>query len=142
MLRILGEISVYGSAASLERLVSTASIQNGVLKQIGTLRKVPDKDFWCYASPRYRFHADTLDEEVRGFLTAHKRLGEALAINDAGIRYALFTLCPVDQSYEEAFACLLGKDTLRVLSDLGLALEIAPESVMPEAEYWVKREAS
>ena len=140
MLRILGKISVYGTGAALEHLASTAPIPSGDLRQIGTLRKVPDKDIWCYGSPWYAFRTETLDEEVRNFLAAHKQLGIALATTShGGIRHALFTLCPVAQTYEDTFACLFEKETLGVLLNLGLSMEIAPEAVMPEAPYWVKQ---
>ena len=137
MFRILGIISIYGTKASLAGLVSNSAIPLGTLKQIGTKRKVPDIDSWCYSSPYYRFREIiTLDEEVFDFLIAHERLKDYLDINDDGIEYAIFTLCPVDQSYEETFSCLLSQKTLKILVDLGLSLEISPASVMPDVDYW------
>lgn len=137
MLRILGNIEIYGTKASLEQLVSVDPIPNSILKQIGTKRKIPDKDLWCYGSPSYRFREiTTLDEEVRDFLIAHERLGDVLAVRDPGIQYAIFTLCPVEQSYEETFACLISCETLQILVRMGLALQIAPASVMPDVDFW------
>jgi hypothetical protein len=137
MLRILGNIEIYGSKASLEQLITVDPIPNSILKQIGTKRKIPDKDSWCYGSPSYRFREIiTLDEEVHDFLTAHERLGDVLANRNAGIEYAIFTLCPVDQSYEETFACLLSCETLGLMVNMGLSLQIAPASVMPDVDFW------
>ena len=69
-------------------------------------------------------------------MLAHQQLKNYLDINDRRIEYAIFTLCPVEQSHEETFACLLSQKTLKVLVDLGLCLEIAPEVFMPEVPYW------
>lgn len=138
MLRILGKISIFGTMAGLNRLVSAGSISGGILQQVGTSRKNPDTDSFCYGSSWYDFRADTLDEEVRNFLTANAQLRHVLAVRDPGIRYAIFTLCPVNESYEDNFACLFNQETLQVLLDLGLALEIAPASVMPDAAYWIQ----
>lgn len=135
-MRILGQISIYGTKASLERFASMASIPSGTTKQVGLKRKVPETDSWCYASPWYCFRFENLDEEMCDFLIAHAQLGNALAIPDPERRYAFFTLCPVDQSDDETFACLLSRETLQVLSSLGVAFQIAPESVMPDAPYW------
>lgn len=136
MLRVLGNIQIYGSSSGLEGMVSVAAIPNGDLQQVGTKRKEPDKDSWCYASPWYRFRLDVLDEEVFDFLVAHKKIEAFLKANRKSIEYALFTLCPVNQSHEEIFACLIGNESLGMLSRVGLDLEIAPASVMPEASYW------
>ena len=137
MLRILGNIEIYGTKASLERLISIDPIPNSVLQPIGTKRKVPDTDSWCYGSPSYRFREIiTLDEEVRDFLIAHERVGDVLAERDWGIEHAIFTLCPVEQSYEETFACLLSCETLQILVRMGLSLQIAPASIMPDVGFW------
>lgn len=136
MLRILGQISIYGTKASIDRCASIAPIPGGTVTQIGLARKVPDADSWCYASPWYRFRLDAIDGEVRDFVAAHAQLGDALAVRDAGITYAFFTLCPVEQSDEESLACVLSRETLQALSCLGVGLQIAPASVMPDAPYW------
>jgi hypothetical protein len=136
MLRILGQISIFGTKASVERIASATPIPGGKITQIGLARRIPEPDSWCYESPRYRFHQDAIDSEVRDFVAAHARLGQALIEPDAGLKYAFFTLCPVEQSYEEEFACVLSKETLKALSDLGVALQVAPEPVMPDAPYW------
>jgi hypothetical protein len=137
VLRILGNIAIYGTKASLDQLISVDPIPNSILEQIGIKRKIPDKDLWCYGSPSYRFREIiTLDEEVRDFLIAHERVGNVLANRDSGIEYAFFTLCPVDQSYEETFACLLSCETLRLLVNMGLSLQIAPAAIMPDVDFW------
>ena len=136
MLRILGRISIYGRKASVERLAASGGIPSGEMAQVGQKRGTPEADSWCYASPWYRFHADALDEETSDFLTAHSGLRSSLALSDHGIRYAMFTFCPVEQSEEEVFAFLLNRGTLELLSDLGLALEVSPAAVMPETRYW------
>lgn len=136
MLRILGRISIYGSKASTERLASLGGVPAWELRQVGQKRNVPEPDSWCYASPWYGFHADALDEETSDFLSAHSKLGPLLALPDHGIRYAIFTLCPVEQSEEEVFAFLLNRKTLELLSNLGLALEVSPAAVMPDVRYW------
>jgi hypothetical protein len=135
---VLGNIEIFGTKAGLEGLASNSAIPSGILKQLGTKRKVPDVDSWGYSSPRYRFHFDfeKFDEEVCDFLLAHQRLRNYLDINDTRIEYAIFTLYPAEQNDEEFFSCLLSQKTLKVLVDLGLCLEIAPEVLSSEAPYW------
>lgn len=136
MFRILGQVSIYGTRSSIDRCASIAPISSGTITQIGHMRKVPDADSWCYASPWYRFHLREIDDEVRDFVAAHSQIGDALAVRDSGITYALLTLCPVEQSDEESFGCVLSRETLHALSCLGVGLQIAPASVMPDAPYW------
>jgi hypothetical protein len=137
MLRIIGNIEIYGTMASLEKLISINPIPNSILRQIGNKRKVPDIDFWCYGSPLYRFREIiSLDEDIRNFLLVHEQLGDFLVVQDSEIKDAIFTLSPVDQSYEETFACLLSNKTLQILVSMGLSLQIAPVSVIPDVGYW------
>src|SRR5688572_9112751 len=139
MFRLLGLIMIYGTKASLDKCASVAQIPNGTIEQIGLKAKVPPKDAWLYRSPRYRFrcdHTDAMDNEIHDFLNAHSKVGDALANRDAGIEYALFTLCPAGQSFEETFAGILSNKTLKILADMRLDLEIAPEVLLPDAPYW------
>ncbi|MFC5770694.1 hypothetical protein [Thauera sinica] len=137
MFRILGQISIYGRKASVDRCALAAPIPGSTITQIGLMRKIPDVDSWCYASPWYRFHLDLIDAEVRDFIAAHAQLAGAFSACDTGIDYAFFTLCPVEQSDEECFACVLDRETLQALSGLGVGLQIAPALVMPDVPYWV-----
>lgn len=136
MLRILGRFSLYGSRDSLARIASIVEFPSAVLEQIGQKRRTPEKDSWAYSSPWYRFELNRLDEQVAEFLDLHKGLGDALARSDVGISHAMFTLCPVEQSGEQVFSCLLSHKTISLLSALRLALEISPAPVMPEVEDW------
>lgn len=45
------------------------------------------------------------------------------------------TLSPVEQSYDETFACLLSHETLKTLVLMGLSFQIAPSSVRSNIEY-------
>lgn len=136
MLRILGGISIYGTKSSIEKLVSSGAMPNSSIAQIGSLRKKPDIDSWCYSTQWYSFNADTLDEEVRDFLVAHKKLGKVLEAPEIGRGLALFTLSPVGQDSECLFSCLLSHPTLCALTSLKLSLQIAPASVMPDVAFW------
>lgn len=136
MLRILTHIGIYGTKASVERFASVAAIPSGSFKQCGLKRKVPDVDSWNYSSPYFQFRFDTLDDEIRDFLVAHAQVGKAVAIPDEGITWTLFTVTPVSQSFEDEFSCLLSTETLQALSATGLALEINPEAIMPDAPFW------
>jgi hypothetical protein len=136
MLRILGQLAIYGSKASVERLASVAPMPSWKLEQLGKKKKAPDPDLWSYASPWYRFHDEHLSGECADFLRAHEGLEAGLGTDEPGIRHAMLTLCPVEQNDEEMFACLLDRSTLELLSRLRLALEISPASVMPNVEYW------
>jgi hypothetical protein len=136
MFKLLGRIEIDGTKASVDKCALVASIPNGTITQIGLKRKSPIVDAWCYASPLYRFHLDTMDHEVRDFLTAHLQVGDALAVRDAGIEYAFFTLVPVVKSYEDTFAGIFGCETLKLLANMGLELQISPEAIMPDAPYW------
>uniref|UniRef100_UPI003342314E hypothetical protein n=1 Tax=Castellaniella defragrans TaxID=75697 RepID=UPI003342314E len=138
MLRILGQISISGTKASIDRCASIARIPRGTIMRTGLARKVPPADSWCYSSPWYRFNFHTMDQEIRSFVMAHAQLGKALAGHDAGITYALFTLCPVEQTFEETFSGLLSRETLQALSCLGVGLEIAPAVLMPDVPCWVE----
>ena len=135
-MQIQGQISTYGTKASIERFTSKAPIQSGTTTQVGFGRKAPEKDSWCYASPWYSFHSDNLDEEVRDFLIAHAQVGDVLASVDPERRFSFFTLSPIGDGDEETFACILSHDTLKALSTIGVDLQIAPATVMPEAPYW------
>ena len=136
MLRLLGQFSFFGSRARIERFAAVASIPGAVIRRVGSKRKIPTADSWCYSSPWYRFRLESIDEELRDYMLAHARLGDALAVPDEEMQYAFFTLCPVDQSSREALACVLSRETLQVLSRLGVAFQIAPASVMPDAPFW------
>ncbi len=138
MLRIIGKISILGDFAITQQLESKKLIPNGLLQQVGARRPIPADDLWCYGSNWFSFRFDSLDEEILNYLIAHERLGDALAVAHTGVKYALLTVTPVGQTYEETFSCLFGVKTLRKLSDLRLALEIAPESVMPDVPYWIE----
>jgi hypothetical protein len=139
MFKLLGRIDIDGTKSSIDKCALVASIPHGIMTQIGLKRKFPKVDTWLYASPWYRFHLDTMDHEVRDFLTSNLQVGDALAVRDAGINYAFFTLCPVEQSDEESFAGVFSLETLKLLANMGLELQIAPASVMPDAPYWVFR---
>jgi len=136
MYRLLGRIDIDGTRASVDKCASVAQIPNGTIMQIGLKAKVPPVDAWLYASPWYRFRFDANDQEVRDFLAAHSKVGDALALGDAGIEYAFFTLCPVEQSYEENFAGTFSNQTLKLLANMGLGLQVSPAAVMPDAPYW------
>lgn len=138
MFRILGQISIYGSKSALDSLHNNQILREGTLKQIGLARKVPDIDYWSYASPWYRFRSEKLDDEIQNFLVANKKLGKAIGDIAPGIRYSFFTLSPVAQNEENLFSCLLSNETLEMLSKLHLALEISPASVKPNGAYWIK----
>lgn len=137
MLRVLGQLSIYGTKASIDRFAAVAPIPSAKITQVGLKRKVPEVDSWCYASPWYRFRIEAIDDEVRNFLLNHRQVGTGLASRDPDLRYAFFTLCPVGQSDDETFGCLFGHETLQALSGLGVSFQIAPESLMPEAAFWV-----
>jgi hypothetical protein len=136
MYRLLGRICIYGTKVSVDKCASIASIPNGTIKQIGLKAKAPPLDAWVYESPLYRFNFDENDHEIRDFLTTHLKVGDALAPRDAGIEYAFLTLIPVVASYEDTFAGIFSCETLRLLANMGLELEISPEALMPDAPYW------
>lgn len=133
---LLGKIEIDGTKASLDKLASVALIPDGKMKQLGLKAKVPPQDTWCYSSPIYRFRFDESDQEIYDFLTAHLQVGKALAARDTEIEYAFFTLVPVEQSYEGSFSGIFSCETLKLLADMGLELQISPESMMPDAPYW------
>ena len=136
MFRVLGSIYLIGSGGCLSRLAHEALIPNGSLRQIGLARKIPEPDLWCYSSPRYQFNLDEIDDEVRSFLHAHPKVTQALLNQQKGVQYAMFVICPVAQNEEDMFAGALSNETLQALAASGLALEIAPAPVMPDAEPW------
>jgi len=136
MLRILAQVTIYGGKDALSPLMANSAIPNGKLKQLGLLRKTPDTDSWAYSSPYYRFHFESLSEELYDFLSKHYLL-EPYKLNEKeGIEYSLLTVIPVEQSFEETFSCLLSNETLSLLSKLGLSLQIAPAVTMPETPFW------
>lgn len=136
MLRIYGQLSVFGTKAVVEQLASAKAIPGATTMQIGLKRRVPDVDAWCYESPRYRFHLETIDAEVRDFVLAYAQIGPVIEQCGDGVRFAFFTLTPVDQSYEEEFACALNSETVRAIADIGIGIQIAPAAVMPDAPFW------
>jgi hypothetical protein len=118
-------------------LATHETIPNGELKPVGLKRKIPDADRWCYSSPTYQFSRDYFDELVLDFLSKHLAVGRGLEKYLDDIEYAIFNICPVGQTFEDEFSCLLTRKTLDVLSRLRLSLEIAPSAVMPEFDDWV-----
>lgn len=143
MLRILGRITVDGTKAVVERLASTNALPGGEIFQTGLKRRIPDVDCWRYESPLYRFHnGEKLDKELRGFILANARLGEALAESREGVQYAFLTLFPVGQSFEESLSSDLSPETVREIANLGVGFQINPEPIMPYAPFWVSRKRS
>lgn len=136
MLRVLGQLAIYGDRSCVERIASAARIPNASLEPVGRKRRIPETDHWCYASPWFRFRLESLDNEVSDFLAAHQSLAGALSASGAGLRFAMLTMCPVERSSEEAFAFLLSNRTLDQLATLHLALEVSPAELMPDAPYW------
>lgn len=138
MLRIIGRISIFGSLEALKQLELSNPIPDSSIQKVGAARPNILHDLWVYGSHWFSFRSDLLDEELLNYLTAHSSLGPALATLDKkSIAYAMLTITPVDQTDEEVFSCFLGLKTLNALSNLGLALEIAPAAVMPDAPYWI-----
>jgi len=140
-MRVLGTISVYDSKSNIERIASLAKVSSGQIKKLGTKRKEPDVDSWCYSTSWHQFNPSSLDEEIYDFLTAHISLADAittLASPSPTIPPCL-TLCPVRQNNDEEFSCFLTHRTMQTISRLGLALEISPAEVMPQAPHWVLR---
>jgi hypothetical protein len=135
--RISGRIVVYGTSAGLQRLVAAAPVPNAMHKQLGLKRRVPITDLWSYESPWYRFRFESLDAEVRNFLTAHASIGPILAASTAGISHALFSLCPIAEGDDEVFSGLFEHETIATLGRINLGLEIAPEALMPDVPYWI-----
>lgn len=140
-MRILGNIRIYGNFDSLRRIEDKNIIPDGLLQQVGSSRKIQDKDSWRYGTPNYQFHnIAILDEEIRDFLTAHIQL-ELLQLNmDTGITLSIFTLMPVDQNFDDPFACALTRKTLAIMVRMGLDFQISPEVIMPIAPYWKARD--
>lgn len=136
MLELLGKIDIHGTKSSIDKCASLASIPNGIIMQIGLKRKIPDVDSWTYESPLYRFRLDAMDYAIRDFLATHFQVGTALAERDAGIEYAFFTLVPVVKNSEDTFAGIFSCETLKLLANMGLELQISPEAIMPDAPYW------
>ncbi len=136
MFRLMGRIEIYGTKFSVDRRELVASIPDGTMTQTGSKFKVSEEDSWIYVSPWYHFHINTMDDEIRDFLTAHESIGEVLASCNAGIEHAFFTLCPVEQSDQAIFAGVFSNDTLKTLTKMGLDLQIAPATMMPDALYW------
>lgn len=136
MFRVIGQISISGSKASIDRCSSTTPIVDGVITQSGLKRKTPDIDSWHYASPWYRFHCNTIDDEIKDFANANAKLHDILLPRDFGITYAFLTICPVGQSSDESLSCVFSLETLQAILYLGVGLQIAPAELMPEVPYW------
>jgi hypothetical protein len=139
MLRLLGKISVFGTQHCVEQLSVQKVIADAVTHQIGLSQKIPPKDLWTYATPWYEFGVESLNEGVSNFVETYPLLGDALDKLGSDVRWAILTLCPVGQSDEEAFSCLLNRETMAAITRCRLGLEIAPASVMPEAVLWKKQ---
>jgi hypothetical protein len=139
MMRVIGQIYILCNKSSLDNIILTMPITSGEVKQIGLKRTIPEKDLWNYSSPWYAFHQDFLDAEIYSFLCAHKQLKNTLLTWKSGIKHAIFVLTPINERCEEYFSCLLKLETLQILVDIGLTLEIAPAAIMPNTSYWHHR---
>ncbi len=135
-MRILFKTNVFGSRLGVEPMVRATAIPNGQLTQTGTSRVPPDLDSWAYSSPWFTLSGDDLDRELMEFLSTQHALQKFLIVKEAAVKFAMLTICPVAESEDEAFACLLSVETLAEISRLGLALEIAPAPFMPDAPTW------
>lgn len=136
MLELWGKIYISGTKSCIEKCAAIAPIPNGIIMQLGLKQKVPDTDSWLYQTPLYRFRSDTLDDEIRDFLTAHSHIRDGLYACDTEIKYAFFTIVPVANDPDHSFSTIFRRETLKLLTDIGLELEIAPENLMPDAPYW------
>ena len=139
IMRILAHIVITGPRIQLEELSSHSAIQDGKLCQLGLRRTPPPVDSWKYSSPIYQFDAVFLDEDLYSFLLANKRLGKFLHKIRDKVSYAFLSVVPVGQTYEQTFSCLLSQETLSMLTTMGLGLEIAPETLLPEYPFWKER---
>lgn len=138
MFRLIAQIAIYGDSESLQAIAASGYVPNGTLTQVGQKRKNPDRDFWIYCSPWYQFRDDDFDLGIRGFLNSHHSVHKVLTPLSAGIRHAMLIISPVGQNAGHEFSCLLSKDTLRILVNMHLDLEISPSQVMPQFPYWGK----
>ncbi len=136
MLRILARITIFGSKAIAEDVASFVQFHDGELMQCGLRRRPPVKDIWCYSTKWYRFNSSRLNEELLDFLHSHIALKEIIPFRLDNLEYAQLVLCPVGQTFEREFSFYLQREILSTLDGMGLALELAPASVMPEAPYW------
>jgi hypothetical protein len=136
MLRTLAKIQVYGSKRRLTQLEQNGLIPNGVLRQIGLARRVPDVDSWSYSSLWYEFPLVSFNLDVAEFLCVHEVLGLELGKDLSDIRFAALTICPVNATELDQFGGIFDPHFLRRLAVMNLALEIAPAQVMPHAPLW------
>ena len=134
---IVGNIKIYGTLSALEFISKKHLIRNGLLQRVGSERKPPDQNSWRYGTPNYQFgNIITLDEDVHDFLTDHIQLESVLNHTIEGVTSSVFTLMPIDQSFEHMFSCLLTRKTLRIMMRIGLDFQISPEVIMPDAVHW------
>lgn len=135
-MRILGRISLFGSKVAIEAIASVIPHVLGSVAQVGHKRKNPDTDYWAWESETYRFDVENLDEQLRSFVSQCAALKKPLETNRAGVRYAYLTLCPVDQTPDELFHCVLNSATVQAIGDLGIGVQVAPATAMPDAPAW------
>lgn len=126
MLKVYGGIYIFGAESSMKLLETKKIIENGFIEQLGTKRKTPIVDLWCYSSQKREFRFDLLDTDIQTFLNEHRNLVYLKNNPDSGIQHAIFSLSPFSQDFENTFSCLLSLKTLTTLCSYGLEFEISP----------------
>ncbi len=134
-MRLLGRIIVFGAEKPLRQFLAISQIPDGKMEICGAKRKIAVPDLWLYSSPWYAFAPETLDEDLRSFITANWN-GSLDLSQYQGIEFAALCLCPVGQDDAGGLATLFSPHTLKALCQAQLSLEIAPALVMPEVMAW------
>lgn len=136
-MRILAQISIYGSQQGIDTVNKTLSGIPMYIEQIGLKKEPPEINRWHLSSPMYQFHWDErFDEEIYNFLTFYQNIKNSNLTSANEIIYSFLTICPVRESKEEDFSYILTKRTLKTLIELGLCIQVAPATVMPEFQFW------
>jgi hypothetical protein len=137
-MRVIMKTSVFGPRICVDLLFSGSAVPQGGISRAGCKRTPPDLDSWVYSTPWFTTGADSLDSDMHSFLRTHRDIRNILGRRMRDLKMAVLTLCPIKELEDEdgSFACLIERRTLRRLSAIGLALEIAPARVMPIAPPW------
>jgi hypothetical protein len=136
MCRVLVQLSVWGNDEDIQSLSAQIDGSIGRIVHVGTKSMKPENRCMSFCTPWHEIDNDNVNDGLYSFIEAHKNISALVSESSFNNITLRLTVCPVDETQENSFSCLIGIRTVRKLAELGLEFEISPAVVMPQATYW------
>ena len=132
-MRVIATFTIYGRQEDLAPIANKLTHIDISLRQIGLRRKIPALDDWCIKTPYFTIDIDLFDLNIRKYISYLNRIFVFSQIRDRIDVHSVIYIIPVYQDMvDEKFYGILEAETIAKLAEIGCALEISPESLMPE----------